>query len=476
MSATLNRRLGVSGIVFMVIAAAAPITVVAANFPLIISVSGSVGAPTMILVATAILLLFSVGYAWMTPRVPDAGAFYSYVHRGLGRRAGLGTASIAMLSYVLLTVSMTCYLGVQTVNLLDRSFGFAPPWWIVSAVMLVIVGLLGYRDIELSAKVLGVVLVLEVIAVLAIDLGVLFSGSELSVTPLIPAEALVGAPGLGLLFAFLGFFGFEATAVFRNEAKDPNRTIPRATYIAVFSVGALYFFSAWLVIAGLGVDNAVAASNEAPDQVVIELAGNVVAPIAADIVQVLVVTSMFACMLSFHNIVTRYLFTLGQRGVLPASLATVHERHRAPSRASLWVSIITSVVVVVSALAQLDPVTQIYAWYSGAGAVGVIWMMTLTSVAVIAFGRAHRGSDAPSSWVTLSAVLGGIGLLLVLGISVWNLPFLVGGIVPAFIWGGILVLAFVAGMFLPHRPGTLTTEVGAIPSETVEPSETVDAS
>lgn len=264
MKATLNRRLGVAGIVFMVIAAAAPITVVAANFPIIFSVSGSVGAPTMILVATVILLLFSVGYAWMTPQVPDAGAFYSYVDRGLGRRAGLGTAAIALLSYVLLTVSMTCYLGVQTGNLLELWLGVNPRWWLIPAIMLVIVGLLGYRDIELSAKVLGFVLVLEMVTVLAIDLRVLFSGRELSTVPLNPAEALIGASGLGLLFAFLGFFGFEATAVFRNEARDPERTVPRATYIAVITIGVLYFVSSWLVIAGIGVDDVVAASTENP--------------------------------------------------------------------------------------------------------------------------------------------------------------------------------------------------------------------
>lgn len=253
---TLHRRLGVAGIVFMVIAAAAPVTVVAANFPIIIMTSESVGAPLMVLVATLILLLFSVGYAWMTPHVPDAGSFYAYVDRGLGRRPGLGTAAVALLSYVLLTVSMTCYLGVQTGNLIAAWTGVELPWWLISGVMLVVVGMLGFRDIDLSAKVLGVVLILEVLAVLAIDLGVLFSGRELTMRPFSPVEAMSGAPGLGLLFAFLGFFGFEATAVFRNEAKDPERTVPRATYIAVIGVGTLYFFSSWLVIAGLGADDA----------------------------------------------------------------------------------------------------------------------------------------------------------------------------------------------------------------------------
>src|SRR5699024_8827572 len=67
MPTELTRSLGVAGIVLMVVAAAAPITVVVANFPLILLESGTVGAPLMILGATLILLLFSVGYTWMTP-------------------------------------------------------------------------------------------------------------------------------------------------------------------------------------------------------------------------------------------------------------------------------------------------------------------------------------------------------------------------------------------------------------------------
>ena len=450
MDRELTRNLGVSGIVLMVVAAAAPITVVVANFPIILMSAESVGAPLMILAATLILLLFSVGYTWMTPHVPDAGAFYAYVHRGLGRRAGLGTAAIALLCYVLLTVSMTCYLGVQAGNLLAAFTGIALPWWLISGLMLLIVGLLGYRKIDLSAKVLGVVLVLEIIAVVTIDAGVLASGRELTAAPFSLTETLSGAPGLGLLFAFLGFFGFEATAVFRGEARDPLRTIPRATYIAVILIGVLYTVSSWLVISGLGEDQAVAASAANPDRVIVELTGEVLAPIVADVVQVLVVTSMFACMLAFHNIVTRYLFTLGRRGVLPARLGEVHPRHRAPSKASLWVSVITTAIVVISALAMLDPVTQIYTWYSGAGAVGVILMMALTSVAVVRFGASRREGRAPGM-VLAATALGGLGLLGVLAISVANFPLLVEGTVAAVVCGAILVVVFALGYAAPQQ-------------------------
>ena len=452
MKTELERNLGVSGIVLLVVAAAAPITVVVANFPIILMESGNVGAPLMILVATVILLLFSVGYAWMTQHVPDAGAFYSYVDRGLGQRPGRGTAAIALLSYVLLTVSMTCYLGVQAGNLFALWTGVQLPWWLISGVAILMVGALGYRQIDLSAKVLGVVLVLEVAAVLVIDIGIVFSGRDLSMTPFSPAEALNGAPGLGLLFAFLGFFGFEATAVFRNEARDPERTVPRATYIAVIVIGVLYTVSSWLVISGLGADTAVEAATANPDGVMVNLAAGVVAPIMADVVQLLVVTSMFACMLAFHNIVSRYIFTLGQRGVLPVGLGEVHPTFGAPSRASLWVSTITTAIVLISVAFRLDPVTQIYTWYSGAGAVGVVLMMALTGIAVVVFGSAmRRRGDArrPSVWIMVFSLLGVVGLLGVLAISVSNFAMLVGGSFAAAICGAILVVVFVGGLFLP---------------------------
>ena len=413
--------------------------------------------------------LFAVGFTWMTPHVPDAGAFYAYVHQGLGRRAGLGTAAVALLSYVLLTVSMTCYLGVQSGNLLALWTGIELPWWLISAAMIAVVGVLAHRRIDLSAAVLGVVLVLEILAVLAIDLGVLASGRELTPVPFSPAEALSGAPGLGLLFAFLGFFGFEATAVFRHEARDPLRTIPRATYVAVLLIGVLYTVSSWLVISGLGAEDALDAAAASPDSVVVALAGDVVAPIMRDVTQVLVVTSMFACMLGFHNIVARYLFTLGRRGVLPFALGQVHPVHRAPSRASLTVTGITAAIVLVSALAQLDPVVEIYTWYSGLGAIGVIAMMALTALAVLRFGGRRAGA------LTLAATgLGGLGLFVVLGISLANFPLMVGGTVAAIVCAALLVGAFVLGAVAGPTRSTGAPEDGDAGAETTVGGTTAD--
>src|SRR5699024_7220866 len=157
------------------------------------------------------------------------------------------------------------------------------------------------------------------------------------------------------------------------------------------------------------------------------LAADVGAPIMRDRTQWLVVTSRFACTLGLRNSVTRYRSALGRRSVLRATLGKTHPVHRTPSRASLCVSALPAAVVLDSALAQLDPVVEMYSWYSGLGAVGVILMMALTSIAVLGWGMrpgAGRGAGRAGGGVLAATALGGLGLLLVLGLSVANLPLM----------------------------------------------------
>src|SRR5699024_469369 len=131
---------------------------------------------------------------------------------------------------------------------------------------------------------------------------------------------------------------------------------------------------------------------------------------------------------------------------------------RPPSRASLCVTALTAAVVLVSALAQLDPVVEIYTWYSGLGAVGVILMMALTSIAVLRWGMrpgAGRGAGRAGGGVLAATALGGLGLLLVLGLSRATLPQMAGETAAAAVCARVLVLVVVLGARLPrHRTAT----------------------
>src|SRR5882757_3880212 len=444
--ALLNRGLGVGSFLFMVVAAAAPLGVVAANIPIITAVSGSIATAAYFIVAAVILTLFSVGFTVMSKYVKNAGAFYSYVQAGLGRIPGVGAATLALGSYVVLLIAVNAYTGVAVTNVIAHYTGAHTPWWMWSLATFTLVGVLGYRDIELSSKVLGVLLVAETLVVVALDIGVVAHGGQsgLNLEPFTAGAILHGAPGLGIMFALFGFFGFEATAVFRNEAKDPDRTIPRATYLAVISIGVFYALSAWAVIMGSGTAHAVDAASRDPENMVLDLAARYVAPIAHDIMQILLVSSTLACVLSFHNVITRYQFTLGGAGVLPRSLGQASLKHRAPSRSSLVVTIVSLVLIGAVALSRVDPVLQAYTWLSGAATLGIVGLMALTCLAVVVFFR--RTYHERGAWETIIAPgLGLVGLLVVLVLVLANYPRLIGDATSATVVALLVAAAFVVG-------------------------------
>lgn len=445
----LRRRLGVGSISFMVVAAAAPMTVVVATFPLIFAISGTVAAPSYFIAAGVILALFSVGFTVMSKYIKNAGAFYSYIQAGLGRLVGSGAAILALVSYAVLLVGVNAYVGVATNNVVAHFTGLSLPWWFWALVSLAIIAFLGYRDIELSSRVLAVALIVETLAVVILNIGIIAAGGAagFSAEPFSPAQWTTGAPGLGLMFAILAFIGFEATAVFRNEAKDPDRTIPRATYIAVAIIAGLYAISSWSVAIGAGIDDAVATASADPENFVLDMASTYVGPILHDSMQILVATSLFACVLAFHNVIARYGYTLGTKGLLPAALGAAHPKHHSPARASLTATIVAVAVTVIAAVAQMDPVGQIYAWFTGAATLGLVVLMAMTCLAVLVFFR-RTGHDR-RVWQTLVApVLGFLGLLLILILILSNYPLFTGSVESAVTIAILLVLVFAFGVVL----------------------------
>ncbi|MCT7264528.1 APC family permease, partial [Salmonella enterica subsp. enterica serovar Oranienburg] len=86
------RRLGVPAVAFMIVAASAPLTVIAGGSTSAFSVTHVVGIPFGYIVLAVFLAVFAVGYAAMSRYVTDAGAFYSYIAQGLGRPAGVGSS------------------------------------------------------------------------------------------------------------------------------------------------------------------------------------------------------------------------------------------------------------------------------------------------------------------------------------------------------------------------------------------------
>jgi amino acid transporter len=301
--------------------------------------------------------------------------------------------------------------------------------------------------------VLGVLLTAEIAIVVVLDLVIIARGGDhgLSTGIVNPSAIVSGSLGIGLLFAIISYVGFEATAIFRDEARTPERTIPRATYVALILIGVFYAVTSWALISGWGDDAAVAHATDNGATFLGDTAARYIGVIGADIITVLYFTSLFACILAFHNVSARYLFALSQRDVLPASLSQPHPQHGSPHRASLWISAVVAISIALAVVFKLDPAAQFYTWFAGTTTVGIIVLLIATSVAVLVFfGKDRRGL---SQWrVRIAPALGLVGLLVSLILILSNLYTLVGGSsILAWVIIGLLVGSFVAGAVVGTR-------------------------
>ncbi|KIQ18427.1 APC family permease [Rhodococcus sp. MEB064] len=447
---TLRGSIGVAGIVFLVIAAAAPLTAIGGALPVMIATGNGAGAPMAYIVAGVVLLVFSVGYAAMSRHMVDTGAFYSYVHKGLGRSMGLGAAALALLTY---TAIQAAVYGLAASTLRDLVVEYGGPdidWWAWALGLIAIVAVLGYRSIDLGAKVLAVLLVLEVGIILALSVAVFARGGAagIDVVSFTPASFFSGSPGIALMFAIASFIGFEATAIYGEEARNPKRTVPIATYVAVIVIGVVYAVSSWAVVLAYGSADVAAAATADTAGLTFGAAALFMGDTASDIMLIMLVTSLFASLLAFHNAISRYVFALARQGVGPRSLARTHTRHGSPHRGSLFQTLSAVIVVGAFAIAGSDPVLELFTWMSGLATVSILVLMILTGVAIVAF---FARSDVDKRWwhTRIAPVLGCIGLIVITGLVVDNFALLVGGSsVLATLLLVLVVLVFIAGVLI----------------------------
>ena len=128
--------LGVPDIVFFIVAASAPLTVIAGGVASTYLVTGNAGVPLLFLVLGAILALFVTGYAAMSQHVTNAGAFYAYVSKGIGKVAGVGTSFVALIAYNSMQIGILGLFGaVFSGFMLDKAdIDFAWYTWVFVAI------------------------------------------------------------------------------------------------------------------------------------------------------------------------------------------------------------------------------------------------------------------------------------------------------------------------------------------------------
>lgn len=422
-----KHAVGVPGIVFFVVAAAAPLAATLGASPIAFMTVGA-GAPGAYLLTGIVLVLFAVGYGAMSRHVTSSAGFAAYLYLGFGRSIGFAGAAVALLAYHCMLIGLYGAFGYFTSSVLDDLFSVQVDWRLLTGLAWAGVAVLGYLEINLSAKVLGVLMLCEVAILVIFDIAVISQGgaSGVDVQSFAPDHVFSNGLGVALLFAAASFVGFEATAIYGEEAKDPARTIPRATYVAVVLIGGFYALSTWAIALAHGSGAVRDAATADPAGFVFAVNTQYVGAWSTDIMNVLLVTSYFAVLVAFHNTLSRYLFALGRAGAIPRALGRTHHQWQSPHVASVVVTTITLVVGGGFVIAGADPFAQLYAWLVGVGTVAVLVLQAATSIAVIAF-FARRRRDEFRVWnAAVAPALGALGLSAAVWLAIDNWSLLAG--------------------------------------------------
>jgi amino acid transporter len=456
---------GVAGIVFFVLAFAAPLTVVIGIGPIVLGEGGSRGAPGAFVLTALVLLVFSVGFAAMSRQHAGPGGFAVYIGAAFGERAANAATYVAVVGYNCMLTAGVAIFSATTADVLDTRFGLQLPWWVYGVTVIALIAMFGYREITLSVRVLGLLLVAEVVVVLILDAAVLISGGAagINVEGFSPVAITQGGIGIVLLMSFAAFVGFEATTLFAEEARNRRKAIPRSTYLAVSLIGAFYAVSFWCLQLGWGIDTAATAAAD-PTNFLFGLNTRMVGAWSTDIMQVLVITSIFAAILSTHGALSRYLLAMGRNGLLPAKIGATHPRMKSPYLASLTQSTVTAVSMILMVVSGADPLSVLYPWIIGVGSVAILVLYVAASVAVAVSLR--QSASENRLWVTtIAPVVSAIALTGILVLALVNYDFLTGSdnaVVNA-LWIVVPIAALI-GFILPVRPGRQLTE--PVPADT----------
>lgn len=445
---------GLFGVMFMAVATAAPITAMVGNVPIAIGDGNGAYAPAGYMVATIVLSLFALGYSAMAKHITATGAFYGFISHGLGRVIGMGAGALTTLAYVVFEASLVGIFSFFAHNFFNTHLGLDIPWIAFAFLMLAVNATLTYFDISLTAKVLGVFLITEIFMLSLMGLTVVLNGggpegwSLGSLNPLNAFQnldqvvanptgsgtiAATGIAGIGLFFAFWSWVGFESSAMYGEEAKNPTKTIPRAIMLSVVGVGVFYVIISWLAIVGTGPSEAISLAQDS------DLAGNIFFGIidaqfgtwAVILFEFLLMTGSYACGMAFHNSAARYIYAIGREDLIPGfgkTLGATHPKHRSPHIAGFVQTTIATLIVLFFFFTDRDPYGQLYAIMAIMGTTAILIVQALTAFSSISYFHVlKKHPETANIFRTFLAPLaGGIGMLYVIFLLIQNASFAAG--------------------------------------------------
>lgn len=281
-------------------------------------------------VIAGMYLAMVLGMAEMSSALPAAGGGYTFARRALGPWGGFATGTAILIEYAIAPAAIATFIGAYVESL--GLFGITDGWWVYLAVYLLFIGI-HLSGVGEALKVMFVITAIALAGLLIFAVSAIGSFDTANLTDIAPTDA-AGASSF-LPYGYLGvwaavpfaiwfFLAVEGVPLAAEEAKEPERNVPRGI-IAAMAVLLITSATVLFLTAGAGGAEAMSASGNP----LVEALGD---SGMAKVVNYIGLAGLIASFFSIIYAYSRQLFALSRAGYLPKSLSVVNSR-KAPTLA-----------------------------------------------------------------------------------------------------------------------------------------------
>ncbi|MBN2908874.1 amino acid permease [Polycladomyces sp. WAk] len=303
-------------------------------------------------------------YAEFSGLIPVSGSAYTYSYAVLGEFAAWMIGWDLLLEYSLVVSVVAIGWSGYLQSILEQ-IGIHLPVWakgapgtgeghvvdlLAALVSLVIAGLLtiglewGSRFNSLMVAIkIGIILVI-------IGVGSFYVNPD-NWTPFMP----FGFDGVlqGAALVFFAVFGYDTLTTAAEEAKNPQRDLPRAVVLSLVIAMILYVGMS-LVLTGIAYYTTL--NNPAPVSKAFTDLGLKWIPAIISAAAVAGITSV---LFSFMLAAARVWFAMSRDGLLPKWFSGIHPKFRTPHRPTLVIGVVTALVAGFTPIAQVAELVNI---------------------------------------------------------------------------------------------------------------------
>jgi APA family basic amino acid/polyamine antiporter len=398
------------------------------------------------IIAGVVSALAGLCYAEFAAAVPASGSAYTYAYATLGEwiawiigwdlvleyALGAATVAVGWSGYV---VSLATDLGIRLPAVVSAAPGTVvalanggTATAVVNLPAMVIAALvttLLMRGVRESAAANSAMVVVKVaVVVLVIVTGIGFLNAE-HFTPLMPPNAGVfgefGWSGVlrGAAVIFFAYIGFDAVSTAAQEARDPQRDMPRGILGSLGICTVLYVLVAIVMI---GLVPYGSLDTAAPMAVTIDAARvaargtaiGAVVDLMPLLVKIAIIAGLTSTMVVQMLAQPRIFMAMSQDGLLPGWMGRIHPRFRTPHLTTLATGFVVAIAAGFTPIAVLGHLVSI----------GTLFAFVIVSIGVLVLRRTRPDLPRPfrTPWVPgvpIAAALASLGLMVTLPGDTW---------------------------------------------------------